>query len=81
MATLWQVSSTEVCKQERGMLEGQGKKEKAAFCREIGILDQIYTKRITKKKRQSEIQLFKITFIAGLSQKWGVRKRTKESTN
>lgn len=82
MATLRQVSSIEVCKQERGMLEGQDKKEEAAFCREIGILDQIYTKRITKKKkRQSEIQLFKITFIAGLSQKWGVRKRTKESTN
>lgn len=43
MATLQQVSSTEVREQERGMLEGQDKKEKAASCWEIGILDQIYT--------------------------------------
>lgn len=42
-ATLQQVSSTEVCEQERGMLEGQDKKEKAASCCEIGIFDQIYT--------------------------------------
>lgn len=43
MATLQQVSSTGVWEQERVMLEGQDKKEKAASCWEIGILDQIYT--------------------------------------
>lgn len=73
MATLRQVSSTEVCEQERGMLEGQGKTEKAASWCETGILVQIYTQKLapnaSEEQRQTEIHLFKPTFIAGLSQK------------
>lgn len=55
------------------MLEGQGKTEKAASWWKTGILVQIYAQKLapnaSEEQRQTEIHLFKPTFIAGLSQK------------
>lgn len=78
MGTLQQVSSTEVCKQERGMLEGQNKGKSSLCLGDKGLGSDLHiktgTKCITKKKIQTENQPFQLTCIAGLPQKRWVKE-------